>query len=80
MKTASYKPTLREVDATDVDTASTSADGGVSVARESATATNNIIVGRNRRVNDNNLVGQTVYTIYSHPTVVSYKELSGTHT
>ena len=52
MKTASYKPTLREVDATDVDSTSTDVS-----ARESAAATQNIIVGRNRRVNDNNLVG-----------------------
>lgn len=76
MKTASYKPTLREVDATDID-ATSSTDV---ITRESSAATNNCIVGRNRRVNDNNLVGQTVYTIYSNPNVVSYKELSGTHT
>ena len=39
-----------------------------------------MIVGKNRRVNEQNLVGQTIYTVYSNPHVASYKELSDLHT
>ena len=74
MRTASYKPTYREIENPDAD--STPGD----VSAQNSAAANAIIVGRNRRVTEQNLVGQTIYTVYSNPQVVSYKELSETHT
>lgn len=65
------------MDATDVEPATPTE----TTQRDSASApTNSNVVARNRRVNDNNMVGQTVYTVYSNPKVYSYKELSATHT
>ena len=75
MKTASYKPSLREVEAPEIDSS------GDPVSAQGGSATpNSIIVSKNRRVNEQNLVGQTIYTVYSNPHVASYKELSDTHT
>ena len=51
MRTASYKPTYREIENPDAD--STPGDVGA----QNSAAANAIIVGRNRRVTEQNLVG-----------------------
>ena len=112
MKTASYRPTQREVEASDLEgsdqaiatqTISTSpgsmvslnhnemggplgdgvmSNSGVNGTQVINTAANgnNQIIGRNRRINEQNFVGQTIYTVYSTPQVVYYKEMGSTYT
>lgn len=62
MQTRSYKPTQKEVEAVAVDGQDEDQPG-------------HQILHRNRKVNEQNIVGQTMYTLHILPKVYSYKEL-----